>query len=356
MSAVLAPAPLLSRSYRATTAGLFALAFLFAFESLAVATVMPVVGRELHGLAAYAIAFSAPIAVSVVGIALAGNWTDIRGPAPALRLGVGLFSLGLAAAALAPTMAVFLLGRGVQGLGSGLAGVGMYVLIAKAYPEAMRARVFTVLTSGWVLPALVGPAVAAALNDLLGWRWVFGTAPALAVAAYLALRPALRRTSGTGAVKNDGARAAWAAVVAAGILGVGYAGQRDTAWWVLLFVVSMVAVLVAAPRLLPPGTWTLRRGLPAVISLRGLIAAAFLGAEVYLPLALVQQRGFSPVQAGLLLTRHGDADGRCRAVRVQYRRGHLGWHRRCRLVRRGTRDWHGILHAVGADAGLLPRW
>ena len=302
MSVALAPAPLLSRSYRATTAGLFALAFLFAFESMAVATVMPVVGRELDGLAAYAISFSAPMAVSVLGIALAGSWTDARGPAPVLRLGVGLFLLGLAAAALAPTMGVFLVGRGVQGFGSGLAGVGMYVLIAKAYPQAMRARVFTVLTSGWVLPALAGPAAAGALNDLLGWRWVFGLAPAVAVVAWLALFPALRQTSGTGAVKNDGARAAWAAAVAAGILGVGYAGQRETGWWVLLFLASMAAVLLAAPRLLPAGTWTLRRGLPAVISVRGLIGSAFLGAEVYLPLALVQQRGFSPVQAGLLLT------------------------------------------------------
>ena len=195
---------------------------------------MPVVGRELNGLAAYAISFSAPMAVSVLGIALAGSWTDARGPAPVLRFGVGLFSLGLAAAALAPTMAVFLVGRGVQGFGSGLAGVGMYVLIAKAYPQAMRARVFTVLTSGWVLPALAGPAAAGALNDLLGWRWVFGLAPAVAVVAWLALFPALRRTSGTGAVKNDGARAVWAAAVAAGILGVGYAGQRETGWWALL--------------------------------------------------------------------------------------------------------------------------
>ncbi|WP_262106499.1 MFS transporter [Arthrobacter sp. Marseille-P9274] len=302
MTVELAPAPLLSKTYRATTAGIFALAFLFAFEAIAVATVMPVVGRELDGLPLYAIAFSAPLAVGVVATAMAGRWIDARGPGPALRIGVGLFVAGLIAAALAPTMPVFLVGRGIQGFGSGLAGVGLYVLIARAYPEGMRARAFTVLTSGWVLPALAGPAIAGLINDLVGWRWVFGGAPLFAVVAYFALAPALRSTRQEGAWKNDGGRTAWAAMVAAGILGVAFAGQQSLDWWVMLAAASVAAVLLAAPRLLPKGTWLFRRGLPAVISARGLVGAGFFGAEVYLPLALVEHRGFTPTEAGLLLT------------------------------------------------------
>lgn len=309
MATDLLPAPLWSRSYRGTTGGLFALAFVFAFEAISVATVMPVAGRELGGLALYAIAFSAPLAVSVLALALSGGWTDARGPAPALRLGVALFSAGLIAAAFAPSMAVLLVGRGVQGFGAGLAGVGMYVLIAKAYPETMRPRVFTVLTSGWVLPALVGPAVAGALSDLVGWRWVFGLAPVVAVLSYAALAPALRRTGAKGANgesrgrwRHDGGRTARAAAAAAGIIGVGYAGQQSFPGWQVLLAAAVAAVLAAAPGLLPAGTWRFRQGLPAVIAVRGLVGAAFFGAEVYLPLALVEFRGFTPTTAGLLLT------------------------------------------------------
>ncbi|WP_150110090.1 MFS transporter, partial [Crystallibacter crystallopoietes] len=221
---------------------------------------------------------------------------------PALRIGVGLFVAGLAAAALAPNMAVLLVGRGIQGFGSGLTGVGLYVLIAKAYPEGMRARVFTVLTSGWVLPALVGPAIAGLINDLAGWRWVFGGAPLFAVVAYFALAPALRATRQGGVWKNDGGRTACAAVVGAGILGVGLAGQQSSSWWIVLAAASVAAVLLALPGLLPKGTWLFRRGLPAVIAVRGLVGAGFFGAEVYLPLALVQHRGYTPTEAGLLLT------------------------------------------------------
>ncbi|MCQ1987605.1 MFS transporter [Arthrobacter sp. zg-Y844] len=109
-----------SRRYLPTNVGLFTLAFLFAFESLAVGTVMPVVARELDGLSLYGLAFGAPMATAVVTIALAGGWTDARGPAPALRTGVVLFSVGIAAAALAPSMVMLVLGRSLQGLGAGL--------------------------------------------------------------------------------------------------------------------------------------------------------------------------------------------------------------------------------------------
>ena len=294
-----------SRTYRTTTAGLFALAFLFAFEALAVATVMPVVARDLDGLSLYALAFGAPMALSVVSIGLGGGWSDARGPGPALRLGVLLFSLGLAAAALAPSMGLLLVGRGLQGFGSGLASVAMYVVVARAYPEAMRPQAFTVLTSGWVLPGVIGPVIAGAINDVLGWRWVFGIAPVLAVVAYLALEPVLRATASDGRWRPRPGPVLWSVTAAAGVLGLGSLGEQGLdgrSWPVLLGAVSLAAVLLGGPRLLPKGTWTLRRGLPAVIASRGLVGAAFVGVEAYLPLALVEQRGFEPVQAGALLS------------------------------------------------------
>ncbi len=291
-----------SRRYLPTTAGLFTLAFLFAFEALAVGTVMPVVAGELDGLSLYGLAFGAPMATAVVTIALAGSWTDTRGPAPALRTGVVLFSAGLVAAALAQSMLMLVLGRSLQGLGAGLAGVAMYVVIARAYPQAMRAKAFVVLSSGWVFPALVGPAIAGFLNDLLGWRAVFGVAPVLAVTAYAGLAPVLRKLPGTQPWRPDYARMLWALVAAAGILGIGLTGSEASGWALLPAAVCAAAVLLAGPRLLPPRTWTLGRGLPAVISLRGFIGAAFAGAEAYLPLALAEHRGFTPTQAGLLLT------------------------------------------------------
>ncbi|MFD0891363.1 MFS transporter, partial [Streptosporangium algeriense] len=52
--------------YRALTVGMVALIVLVAFEALAVATAMPVVGRELDGIALYALAFSGALAAGMV--------------------------------------------------------------------------------------------------------------------------------------------------------------------------------------------------------------------------------------------------------------------------------------------------
>lgn len=283
-----------------TTIGVFALAFMFAFEYLAVATIMPDVARALDGLPLYAVAFAAPMATSVVAFTLVGPWSDRRGPRPAVDVGVVVFAVGLLVAGLAPDMRVFLLGRAVQGFGMGVLGVAMYVVVAQAYPESLRARAFTVLTGAWVLPALVGPAIAASVADLVGWRWVFLGVPLVIAVAWWLVHDAPSRASGEGERRRGDL--AWSVVAAGGLLLVSVAGQRHLPLWPVLLVLAGAVVGVAGPRLLPAGTWTGRRGLPSVIGTRGLVGAAFAGAEAYVPLLLTLERGLSLTAAGWALT------------------------------------------------------
>ncbi|MEV4186458.1 MFS transporter, partial [Streptosporangium canum] len=63
-----------AQRYRALTVGMVALIVLVAFEALAVATAMPVVGRELDGLALYALAFSGALAAGMIATVLGGRW------------------------------------------------------------------------------------------------------------------------------------------------------------------------------------------------------------------------------------------------------------------------------------------
>ncbi len=287
-------------SHGRTTVGVFSLAFLFAFEALAVATVMPDIAAELDGLRLYAVAFAAPMAAGVVALSLAGGWIDARGPGSALTGGLVVFCAGVLVAGVAPSMPVFLVGRLVHGFGAGFLGVALYVVIAQAYPVDLRPRVFAVLTSAWVLPALVGPVVAAYVAEWVGWRWVFLGVPVLAVAAWLLVRDAARgRPESTG---HPGGRPGVALAAAVGVLGVSVAGQRDLPAWPALLVAAAVLVLVTGPRLLPAGTWTARRGLPSMLATRGLIGAAFAGAEAYLPLLLTLERDLTLSQAGWVLT------------------------------------------------------
>lgn len=285
----------------ATTTGIFALAFLFAFESLAVLTAMPVVVRDLDGLSWYAVSFAAPMAVSIVSLTVAGAWCDAVGPLRPMVHGVLIFSLGLLVAGAATSMPAFLVGRGIQGAGQGLAGVALYVVIGQVYPDDLRPRAFAVVTSAWTLPALVGPLVAGSVAEHLGWRWVFLSVPALALICLAVLMPSLR-TAGSGTGQTGRTAIGAATVLAIGLLGLTVAGQRDVSWWPGLLVGAVVAIGVSARRLLPARTWSGGRGLPSVLATRSLLAAGFTGAEAYLPLSLVEHRGLGIAAAGACIT------------------------------------------------------
>ncbi|MDQ6527440.1 MFS transporter [Nocardioides sp. LHD-245] len=298
----LVPAPVASPwrgRHGRTTVGVFSLAFLFAFEALAVATVMPDVAAALDGLRWYAVAFAAPLAAAVVALPVTGAAVERLGPGPVLRRGLVVFCFGVLVAGLAPSMPVFLLGRLVHGYGGGVLGVGLYVLIAQAYPEQLRPRVFAVLTMGWVLPALVGPVAAAWVAAAVGWRWVFLGVPVLAVAAWLLVADAPSRVA---RARPQPARLPYALLAAGGVLLVSVAGQRALPLWPLLVVAGLAAIVAGGNRLLPPRVWTLRAGLPAVLGTRAAVGTAFATAEVYLPLLLTLERDLTLTQAGWVLT------------------------------------------------------
>lgn len=63
-------------------------------------------------------------------------------------------------AGTAADMAMLLAARVLQGLAAGIQIVALYVLIARVYPAEHRPAAFSALSAAWVVPALVGPAVA----------------------------------------------------------------------------------------------------------------------------------------------------------------------------------------------------
>ena len=299
-------ARILRRPYLLATLGSCALVFMVAFEAMAVTTIMPRVGRELDGLELYALAFAAPLATSVVGMVVAGNWADRRGPAGPLYASVVLFAAGLLIAGTALSMPVFVAGRFVQGLGGGAMTVALYVVIARAYPARLHAKMFAAFAAVWVVPSMVGPFAAGVVAELVGWHWVFLGVVVLVVPALAMTVPALRQMrrpagSTSSAVPWNFGRIGWAVLAGVAVLAVNLSGQVPAAGW-LIAAAALLAALFAVRPLVPRGTLTAGRGLPSVILLRGLVSAAFFGAEVYMPYLLTERYGFSPAFAGLAIT------------------------------------------------------
>ncbi|KAB2351020.1 MFS transporter [Actinomadura rudentiformis] len=291
--------------YRTPTLGIVLTVTLLAFEAMAVTTVMPVTARDLNGLSLYAWGFSGTLIASVLATVLAGGWIDRSGPAKPLLIGLAVFVAGLAIAGAAPTMVVFVLGRVVQGLGTGVAMVASYVLIARVYPESLRPRVFAALAAAWVLPSLIGPAIGGAVAEHIGWRWVFlGLIPlvipaaAMLVPAFRNLKPAEHAPAG----RAGATRYIAAVAVAAGAGLLLYGLDNPGLMLIPAAAAGLAGLAYGLPKLVPAGTLRMRRGLPSVVVARGLLAGAFFGTDVFIPLALTSLHGFSATQAGIVLT------------------------------------------------------
>ncbi|TDC66659.1 MFS transporter [Streptomyces hainanensis] len=299
----------LSAGYRALTLGCVSSILLIAFEAMAIGTAMPAAAEELRGLSLYAFAFSGFFTTSLLGMVVSGQWCDRAGPLRPVASGIAAFAAGLLVTGVAQSMWVFVLGRAIQGIGGGLVIVALYVVVGRAFPERLRPAALAAFSGAWVLPSMVGPLIAGTVTEHFGWRWVFLGITALVPLPLLVMLPALRRfASGPpggvpGVFDRRRLRLALAVAVGAGLLQF---GGQELRWLSLLPVLAGMALLLpSATRLLPAGTFRAARGLPAVISLRATISAAYMATQTFLPLMLVAQRGLSYTQAGLALAVSG---------------------------------------------------
>ena len=296
-----------SANYRRLTLGLILITLGPAFETLAVATILPKIVADLGGLSLYGWSFSAYLLATLVGLILAGDEADQRGPALPFLIGVVLFVLGLVLAGTAPSMIVFVLSRGVQGFGAGLLVSVTYACVGQGYPAHLKPRMVAILASAWVVPGLIGPALAGIIADFFGWRWVFlGLVLVLPLGTGLVL-PALKKLTlskeGREARSLDLHRLLATTGLVAG------AGMTLTGLQVpsipLALVLILPGLVIGIPSLrsiLPAGTLRVKAGLPAAIATIGLLSAAFFGGEAFLPLTLISIRGQNTIIAGIALT------------------------------------------------------
>ena len=303
------PAPAADReslfapAYRIHTAALVGVITLVAFEALAVATAMPTVVADLHGLRAYGWPFTAYLLASIVGMVWAGGRTDHVGPRQPLLAGIGVFGAGLLVSGLAGSMAVLVVGRAVQGLGGGAIIVAVYVVMAQGLPGGAAApgvrRHLGGLGAAGDRRAGAGRAGHRAPDLAAGLPRAGSAAAGRAGGA----EPVDPRAAGRGSSSRRGrAGCRWRA---GGARDGAACSRRRSCWtpgrcrWPSAGSRCWSCRSAGCCR---PGTVVLARGLPSVVAFRGIMAGAFFGAETFLPLALTTVHGARPAMAGLPLT------------------------------------------------------
>lgn len=115
----------------------------------------------------------------------AGRIGDIFGRRRALLAGIALFGLASAMCAVAPSAALVIVFRAVQGIGAALIFPVSVSVLTNVFPAARAGHAIGVAYGIAGLGNAAGPLVGGLLTQTLGWRWIFWLLVPLALVAFV---------------------------------------------------------------------------------------------------------------------------------------------------------------------------
>src|SRR5881296_2543894 len=148
--------------------------FMVTLDNLVVTTALPVIRHDLHatleGLEWTVNAYTLTFAVLLLTGAALG---DRFGRRRLFVLGMGIFTAGSIAAALAPTVNALIAARAIQGIGGAIVTpLTLTILSAAVRPERRGLALGAWGAIGGLAVAL-GPLVGGAIVQGIAWQWIF---------------------------------------------------------------------------------------------------------------------------------------------------------------------------------------
>lgn len=283
-----------------------------ALDQTIVATALPTIGEAFGDFTNLSWVITAYLLACTVATPLYGKLSDIYGRRVMLLTSVAAFSAASVACALASSLLVLILARGVQGLGGGGLISLSQTIIADLVPPRERGRYQAQIAGVFAASSIAGPVLGGLFAQHLSWTLIFWINLPLGLVAFLVTSRALRRLPrheqrhrmdipGAAlmaaasillllALGWGGVRFAWGSPVILGLL-------LGTAALTGLFIRRMSRV---AEPFLPLGLLAdpvVGRGIAAAFMAVG----AMVGLSIYVPLYLETARGLSATQSGLAL-------------------------------------------------------
>lgn len=297
-------------------AGVSATVVLAAFDSTIISTTLPRVAEALNGMALYAWVGTGYLLATAASILIFGRLGDMFGRKPLMLVSVLIIALGSIACGLAQSMTQLIIFRSLQGIGGGMMIATAFAAPADLFPDAkQRVRWMALVSAAFAMASGIGPVLGGAVTQALGWRAAFFISP---IAAALTLFLLARYFPRIRPLHDESRKIDWLGaillVIAVGAplaaLELAFA-SGDHAHPVLglcLALAGAIAIAILIP--------TERRVATPIFPLRVLAAwesrllnltAMMVGAVMfvlifYSPLLLQQVLGYTPSEAGLLLT------------------------------------------------------
>ncbi|UQA54642.1 MDR family MFS transporter [Polyangium aurulentum] len=285
--------------------------FLAALDQTIVATALPRIVGELHGMELFAWTSTSYLLASTTMVPIYGKLSDSFGRKTVILAGIGIFLLGSVLCGFAGSMLALVIFRGVQGIGAAAITSTAFAVPADLFAPAERARYQGIFGTVFAASSIIGPILGGVLTDEVGWRWVFFInlpLGAIAVAFIVAKMPRLHsgltsRVDWLGALtlivatvpllltlRGDRPLGAWLSPEVLGMLGVSLVG-----------LVSFILVERQNPNAIIPFALFQNRVFTLVILTSVCTGAAFFAALLFLSIFAVNSLGATAREAGMAL-------------------------------------------------------
>ncbi|HXZ77045.1 MAG TPA: MFS transporter, partial [Streptosporangiaceae bacterium] len=284
---------------------------LAALDQTIVATALPTIAGDLHGLSHLSWVVTAYLLASTVSTPLWGKLGALYGRKVFFEASIVIFLAGSALCGLAHSILVLIVFRAVQGIGGGGLLTGAQTIVADVVPPRDRGRYQGLFGSVFGVTSVLGPLIGGFFVDNLSWRWVFyvnlpiGAVALAVVAAVLPgqLRRAQHRIDYLGTVLLAGA--ATSLVLLTSLGGTTYPWSSAP-----IFILGAAAVVLGAAFI-----WAESRAAEPVVPLHlfrnrvfsaasavgFVVGFALFGSIAYLPQYMQIVKGVSPTLSGLRL-------------------------------------------------------
>jgi MFS family permease len=277
---------------------------LHAMDVFVTSTILPSVVEDIDGVAFYAWPSALYIITSIMGAASGGMVGANLGLRRALGVASIVYLLGSIVCAIAPHMAVFLMGRTAQGVGAGLLVALAYTMVRQLFDDDQRPRVFAFMSAIWGVGALLGPLFAGAFAQMGFWRGVYWLILPIVVIMWVLARRALPVHT----PMSGGNQLPWARLflLGAAVLCVTVSGQSTEAMVrVILILGALLGVAgmlwldhVAENSLLPSWPTSFRHTVGTGYWIFFLMSLSFAPLGIFLPLLAQRLHGVEPIWAG----------------------------------------------------------